>query len=117
MLLARAVSFPSLLLVLCQVKQERRYAYSRTSDVSQSGRRRLTILRFCDFFVFTLPSLSSVFVARYCRYGFSVTRRLVWSTLNGLFGCIFDVVRVNIFCVSRVFHSAPGPFLLLSTIV
>ena len=116
MLLARAVRLPSLLLVFCQVKQERSYAYS-TTLVSQSGRRRLTILRFCEIYVFTLPSLSSVFVARYCRYGFSVTRRLVWSTLNGLFGCIFDVGRVNIFCVSRVFHSAPGPFLLLSTIV
>ena len=120
MLLARAVRLPSLLLVFCQVKQERRYAYSTTSfvsqSVSQSGRRRLTILRFCEIFVFTLSSLSSVFVARYCRYGFSVTRRLVWSTLNGLFGCIFDVGRVNIFCVNRVFHSAPGPFLLLSPI-
>ena len=63
----------------------------------QSVRRRLSILRFCEIFVFTLPSLSSVFVARYCRYGFSVTRRLEWSTLNGLFECIFDVGRVNIF--------------------
>ena len=85
MLLARAVTFPSLLLVFCQGKQERSYAYS-TSFVSQSVRRRLTILRFCEIFVFTLPSLSSVFVARYCKYGFSVTRRLVWNTLNGLFG-------------------------------
>ena len=120
MLLARAVRLPSLLLVFCQVKQERRYAYSTTSfvsqSVSQSGRRRLTILRFCEIFVFTLSSLSSVFVARYCRYGFCVTKRGVWSTLNGLFGCIFDVGRLNIFCVNRVFHSAPGPFLLLSPI-
>ena len=69
----------------------------RHSSVSQSVRRRLTILRFFEIFVFTLPLLSSVFVARYCRYGFSVTRRLVWSILNGLFGCIFDVERVNIF--------------------
>ena len=35
--LARAVRFPSLLLVLCQVKQEQSYAYSTTSDVSQAG--------------------------------------------------------------------------------
>ena len=33
----------------------------------------------------------------------------MWSTLNGLFGCIFDVGSVNFFCVSRVFHIAPGP--------
>ena len=120
MLLARAVRLPSLLLVFCQVKQERSYAYSTTlvsQSVSQSVRRRLTILRFSEIFVFMLPSLSSVFEARYCRYGFSVTRRLVWSTLNGWFGCIFDVGRVNIFFVRRVLHSAPGPFLLLSMIV
>ena len=98
MLLARAVRVPSLLLVFCQVKQERSYAYS-DNNVSQSVRRRLRILRFGEIFVFTLPSLSSVFVARYCRYGFSVTRRLVRSTLNGLFGCIFDVVRVNFFAL------------------
>ena len=119
MLLARAFTLRLLLLVFCQVKQKRSYAYSTTlvsQSVSQAG-EDLTILRFCEIFVFTLPSFSSVFVARYCRYGFSVTRRLVWSTLNGLFGSIFDVGRVNIFCVSRVFHSAPGPFLLLSTIV
>ena len=36
----------------------------------------------------------------------------MWSTLNGWFGCIFDVGRVNMFCVRRVLHSAPGPFLL-----
>ena len=36
MLLARAVRLPSLLLVFCQVKQKRSYAYSTTSDVSQS---------------------------------------------------------------------------------
>ena len=68
------------------------------------------------FLFFTLPSLSSVFVARYCRYDFFVTKREVWSTLKGLFGCIFDVGKVNVFCVSRVLHSAPGPFLLLSPI-
>ena len=51
--------------------------------------------------LFNLPiilalSLSSVFVTHYCRYyGFSVTERLMWSTLNGLFMCIFDVVRVK----------------------
>ena len=39
MLLARAVRLPSLLLVFCQVKQERRYAYSTTSFVSQSVRQ------------------------------------------------------------------------------
>ena len=62
-----------------------------------SVRRRLTILRFCEIFVFTLSLLSSVLVARYCRHGLFLTRRLVWSTLNGLFGCIFDVGRVIIF--------------------
>ena len=106
MLLARAVSLPSLLLVFFQVKQKRSYAYSR--ERHSSVRRRLTILRFCEIIVFTLPSLSSVFVARYCRYGFTVTRRLVWSTLNGLFECIFDVGRANFFCVSRVFTVHPA---------
>ena len=28
-------------------------------------------------------------------------------TLNGLFGCIFDVRRVNFFGVSRVFRAIP----------
>ena len=37
MLLARAVRVPSLLLVFCQVQQERSYAYSTTSFVSQAG--------------------------------------------------------------------------------
>ena len=55
----------------------------------------MTNLRFCEFFVFALSSLSSVFVTRYCRYGFSVAGRLMWSTLKGLFTCIFDVVRVK----------------------
>ena len=35
-------------LVFCQVKKERSYAYS-TKLVSLSGRRRLTISRFCEF--------------------------------------------------------------------
>ena len=48
-------------------------------------------------------------MARYYRYGFSVTRRLVWSTLNGLFGYIFDVGRVNIFWVNRVFSQCTIP--------
>ena len=39
MLLARAVRLPSLLLLFCQVKQERSYAYSTTSFVSQSVRQ------------------------------------------------------------------------------
>ena len=96
MLLVRAFRLPSLLLVLrsSQTGEELRLF---KNVIRQSVRRRLTILRFCEFFVFTLPSLSSVFVARYCRYGFSVTS---W------FGCIFDVGRVNIFRVGRVFHSA-----------
>ena len=34
-------------------------------------------------------------MTRNCRYGFSVTERLMWSTLKGLFMCIFDVVRVK----------------------
>ena len=54
--------------------------------VTESVRRRLANLRFCEFFVFTLSSLSSAFVTRYCRLGFSVTEHLV---------CIFDVVRVK----------------------
>ena len=46
-------------------------------SVSQSV-RRLTNLRFRDFFVFALSSLalsslSSVFVGWYCTYGMSVT--------------------------------------------
>ena len=56
----------------------------------------LTNLRCCEMFVFALSSFSSVFVTRYCRYGFSVTERLVWSTLKGLFMCILDVVRVKL---------------------
>ena len=96
MLLARAVRLPSLLLVFCQ-SQTGEELRLFNNIIRQSGRRRLTIFQFCEIFVFTLPSLSSVFVARYCRYGFSVTRRLVWSTSNGLFGCIFDLRRVNIF--------------------
>ena len=55
----------------------------------------MTNLRFCEFVVFALSSLSSVFVTRYCRHGFSVTERLMWSTLKGLFMCIFDVGRVK----------------------
>ena len=48
-------------------------------------------------------------MACYCRYGFSVTKRLVWSTLNSLFTCIFDIGRVkfNIFGVG-VFAVHPG---------
>ena len=116
MLLARAVRLPSLLVFIFLSRQTGE-ALRLFNNVSQSVGRRLTILCFCEIFVFTLSLLSSVFVARYCRYVFSVTRRLVWSTLNGWFGCIFDVGRVNIFCVTRVLHSAPGPFLLLSTII
>ena len=63
-------------------------------SLSEAGEDRQN-LRFCDFFVFTLSSLSGVFVTRYCIYGFSVTERLVWSTLKGLFTCMFDVVRVK----------------------
>ena len=39
-----------------------------------SVRRRLTNLRFREFFVFTLSSHSSVFVGFYCTYSMSVTR-------------------------------------------
>ena len=39
-----------------------------------SVRRRLTNLQFREFFVFTLSSLSSVFVGCYCTYGMSVIR-------------------------------------------
>ena len=97
----RKRSYTAALLVLFQVKTGTEL-HLFNNVRRQSVRRRLTILQFCQIFVFTLPSLSRVFVARYCRYGFSVTRRLVWSTLNGLFECIFDVGRVKIFCVSSV---------------
>ena len=40
---------------------------------SQSVRRRLTKLRFREFFVFTLSSFSSVFVDCYFIYGLSVS--------------------------------------------
>ena len=56
----------------------------------------MTNLRFCEIFVFALSALLSVFATGYCRYGFSVTRRLVWSSLKGLFRCIFDVVTVKL---------------------
>ena len=45
-----------------------------SQSVSQSVRRRLTKLRFCEFFVFTLSSFSSVFMDCYCIYGLSVSR-------------------------------------------
>ena len=61
--------------------------------------------------VFTLSSLSSVLVTRYCRYGFSVTERLVWSTLKGLFTCICDVVTVKrlftLVLISVLFRTIP----------
>ena len=44
------------------------------NKLSQSVRRRFTILRFSEIFVFSLSSFSSVFVGCYCRYGLSVTR-------------------------------------------
>ena len=43
-------------------------------NLSQSVRRRLTNLRFCEFFVCILSSLSSVFVGYQCRYRMSVSR-------------------------------------------
>ena len=71
-----------------------------------------------NFFVFALSSLSSVFVTHYCRYGFSVTERLVWSTLKGFFMCIFDVVRVKrLFTLVLISVFFSGPFLLTLTIV
>ena len=45
-----------------------------SQSVSQSVRRRLTKLRFREFFVFTLSSFSSVFMDFYCIYGLSVSR-------------------------------------------
>ena len=42
--------------------------------VSQSVRRRFPILSFFEISVFSLSSLSSVFVGCYCRYGLSGTR-------------------------------------------
>ena len=80
----------------------------RHSSVSQSGKQE-KIDNFAILWNFYSIVAFEYFVTRYSRYGFSVTRRLVWSTLNGLFGCIFDVGRVNLFCTSR-------PFLLLSPI-
>ena len=62
MLLARAVSFPSLLLVLCQVKQERRYAYS-TTLVSQSvSQEKIDNFAFFVKFLFLLYRRSRVFL-------------------------------------------------------
>ena len=43
-------------------------------NLSQSVRRRLTNLRFCEFFGCILSSLSSVFVGCQCRYRMSVSR-------------------------------------------
>ena len=105
MVLSRAARVPSVLLVFCQVKQERSYAYS-TTLVSQEKIDNFVVLgNFC----FTLLSLSGVFAARYSSYGFSVTRQLVWSTLYVLlFTCSFDVVRVKRYCISSVCTVYPG---------
>ena len=56
----RKRSYTAALLVLCQVKQEQSYAYSTTSDVSQSGEDR----QFCDFvkFLFLHYRRSRVFL-------------------------------------------------------
>ena len=68
------------------------------------NRRRLTILRFCEIFVFTLYTVAlKCFcgsLLQICMASISVTKRLVSSTLNGLFTCTFDVGRVKIFCFS-----------------
>ena len=85
-----------------------------SQSVSQSVRRRLTKLRFREFFVFTLSSFSSVFMDCYCIYGLSVSRSSEWSTLNGLLRCIFRVLRVSSF---NGLYSAPRPFLLTLTTV
>ena len=45
-----------------------------SQSVSQSVRRRLTNLRFREFFVCILSSLSSVFVGCQCSYRMSVSR-------------------------------------------
>ena len=76
--------------------------------------RRLTNLRFSDFFVFTLSSFWSVFMDCYCIYGLPVSRCSEWSTLNGLLRCIFRVLRVSSF---NGLYSAPRPFLLTLTTV
>ena len=56
------------------------------NKLSQSVRRRFTILRFCEILVFSLSSLSSVFVG--CYY-------VNMDPLNGMFMCIFAVLRVS----------------------
>ena len=89
--------------------------FNNASQSSQSVRRRLTNLHFCENFVFDLSSFSSVSVTRYCRHGFSVTERLVWSTIKGLFMCIFDIVRVKRLFTKYYFPPFSGPFLLTLT--
>ena len=97
MLLARAVRLPSLLLVFCQVKQERSYAYSRTSFVSQSGRRRLTILRFCETFCFYATVAPKCFCGSLLQIWLLCDQATGVEYFKWFVWVYFDVGRVNIF--------------------
>ena len=110
-------SFAVVSFLSSQTGEELRLFNNVSQSVTESVRRRLTNLGFCEFFVFTLSSLSIVLVTRYCRYGFSVTERLVWSTLKGLFTCMFDVVTVKRLFTLVLISFFSGPFLLTLTIV
>ena len=70
---SNAVSFAVTIFLSGLTGSELRLFKSLTQSVSQSV-KRLTNLRFREFFVFTLSSFSSVFVGCYCIYGLSVSR-------------------------------------------
>ena len=87
MLLARAVSFPSLLLVLCQVKQEQSYAYSTTSEVSQSVRQEkidncAILCNFCFYCIVALEcfcgSVLQIWLLCDQATGVEYFKRFVW---------------------------------------
>ena len=71
---SNAVSFAVTIFLSGLAGSELRLFKNLSQSVSQSVRRRLTKLRFREFFVFTLSSFSSVFVGCYCIYGLSVSR-------------------------------------------
>ena len=70
---SNAVSFAVTIFLSGLTGSELRLFKNLTQSVSQSV-RRLTNLRFREFFVFTLSLFSSVFVGCYCIYGLSVSR-------------------------------------------
>ena len=67
-----AVSFAVTIFLSGLTGSELRLFKNLTESVGQSV-RRLTNLRFREFFVFTLSPFSSVFVGCYCIYGLSVS--------------------------------------------